>query len=230
MADKEDEPRTRTLADKVNDAIGSGTLERTHGRHYKRIAKELDSYESNVDGYTADLAKKIGTSHELHKRPDDLYMALIKHIAQLENIGNAGKIKTIDDLSDEDMDKVRNHLNINYGIPNETELRKVLDTAAGGSYKSEDEVKEALTQLAHRKGQHAISKAAQAWASDKEWAAHAGKSGTHYKFLQLVDDHHRPESARREIDTYKSPEEAIRYIGSIAQEAYRGKKEARRKV
>ena len=222
--EKESEP---SLTDRVDDAIGSGTLAKAGARHYRAIAKTLDGYETMVDGYTRDLTDALGSKF---KNPADLYLALLKHIAAREEIKDADKIASIDDISDPDLDKIRHHLTINYGIPNETDLKKLLDTAAGGNYETEEEVKEAIRSLAHRKGQHEISQRAAAWTSDKEWAAHAGPGGTHHEFMQLVTDFYSPPGAPKEVDTFKRPEEATGYIGNIAQQAYQEKKAARRKV
>jgi len=222
-------PETKNLVGKVNDAIKDGKLDKSHARHYRRIAKALDEYEDNVDKYTEELVEKVGASHKVHKRPDELYLALMKQIARMEKIKDVDKVETIEDFEDDDLDKIRNHLNINYGVQDETELHKLLDTVAGGKYKSSDEVRTALRELANRKGQHYLSKHASAWANEKEWAAHAGKGGTNHKFMQIVEDHNRPEGARREVDTYKKSEEAIRHIVGSAQELYQEKKAARRK-
>lgn len=221
---KEKEP---TLTDKVNDAIESGELDKSHARHYRSIATTLDNYESIVDGYTKELTDKVGSGY---KNPNELYLALIKHIAAEADIKDADKIENLDDISDEDMDNIRRHLTSFYGIQNEGELQKMLDTAAGGEYQTEEEVKEAIRSIAHRKGQHQLSQKAAAWTSDKEWPAHAGEGGTHHKFMQAVSDHYSSPSARREVDTFKTAEEAVRYMGGIAQDAYQTKKTARRKV
>lgn len=218
-----------TLAEKVNKAIDAGDLARSHGRHYRKIAKELDNYETTVDTYAADLVDKVGGSHKTHKSPQDLYMALIRHIAGAEDIEDADKLESFDGLNDKDMDKIRNHLSIHYGLPSENDLRKLLDTVAGGEYKTDDEVREAFRQLAHRRGQNDISKASAAWTSEKEWSGDAGKGGTHHTFMQMVSDHHNPEGIKKEVDTYKTAQEAVQLIGSYAQKAYQAKKEARHK-
>ncbi|MBW2975749.1 hypothetical protein KY366_08580 [Candidatus Woesearchaeota archaeon] len=217
----------KTLVDKVKEAVKDGDLDKSQSRHYTSIAKSLENYDKTVDDHAKKLEKAVGTSH---KKPEEAYLSFIKYVAGQEKIKDVDELEKVEELSEDDIDKVRHHLSEKYGIPNEGELRKMFDVMAGGTYENEDEVRDALRQLAHRKGQHELSIKAGAWTSDKEWPTHAGKGGTHYNFMQMVQDHHTPEAAQREVDTYKRPEEAISAMGNIAQQAYQAKKEKRRKV
>jgi len=231
MAEKKKPKEDKTLVDRVRDEVKEGNLDSSQARrHYIPIAEQLVNYDSDLKKHTKLLERAVTLDHNT---PDELYLAIMKHIAVDKKVlseGAAKKIKSLEDFSKEEIDEIRNHLNITYGISDENQLRSILDSVSGDKYSDDEEVRAALRGLANQKVGYELQTRARAWTNEKDWPAHTGEGGSHHKFMKLIAKAHYPEGGVPDVGTYKRPEQAVSYLAEAGREAVEARAKKRRKL
>ena len=216
------------LVDKVNKALGSGGslagTDKSYTTHYSRIAALLDKYTAEIDKHNDALRESVGTGH---KKPEELYVAILRHMAAEAKIKDVDKINGFDDLNSADQDKIRMHLRDNYNIQNEGQLRSEIigELSEGVSQYRREDVESILTQIAGRRAQQPLNTAISAMVAEPDYMKHAQPKGHVRKFVHHALDHI---GIKKRIRSYASPEAVSNALGEASQEQYRKAREGNR--
>ena len=222
---KEDES-VPSLVDMVNAELKAGNLDTTHEHHYVGIATELDNVDKTIDGHAKMLKDSIIPEKEAHpKTPDELYKAILRHVAAEANVENAEKLENLDDLEEKERKKVTDRLNLEYGIQNVNQLKKIIGERADGKYGDETDVYDVLRKIANHRARYLVQKRISDWQSDPEWERQSAEGETHHNFLKVLEEYKSGRASAQKYAAMKQRDEAADYItGTVLPEMYQIKK------
>ncbi|MDA1197400.1 MAG: hypothetical protein O2779_05585, partial [Nanoarchaeota archaeon] len=201
-----------------------------YSKHYLRIGALLDNYFDTVTGYHTNLKDGVGTDHMFQ---DSLMASMARHFASGANIETKGK-SNVDDFSAEEIAKINSHLRDNYGVADLNALKQRLPQKAVDEKYDSDEVSRLLLDLANSRAGLEVQQAAAPLINDEGFeVGYAGKGthkGTHKRFFEMIEEHHRPYSKARPLTEFKSREQAQQFLGDTATTAYRTKQETKNRI